>query len=308
MYYFIVNPAACGGQGERIWRKLERRVQRAGIPYRAYLTEGRGDAARYAAEITGCCKEPCTVVAVGGDGTANEVLNGLSVCDSVTCGLIPTGSGNDLARGLKLPCRPGGCLKRILKPRRILNIDYGILSYEMGQPVHRRFVVSSGIGLDAAICHSLLDTAVGRSALSRRIGWLRYASAGFKQLFKAEPVSGYVLLDGVKRVEFNHIYFISAHIHPWEGGGFQFAPKANPESGELELCVVHVSSRWKLFPVLLDAWAGRMGHHRGVRFYRCREVQIHVDSPVPVHADGESCCCQTDIHLRCVEKKLRVIV
>ena len=53
---------------------------------------------------------------------------------------------------------------------------------------------------------------------------------------------------------------------------------------------------------------GRMGHHRGVRFYRCKEMAVHVDRPLPVHVDGESCFCQTDIHLRCVEKKLRMIV
>lgn len=117
-----------------------------------------------------------------------------------------------------------------------------------------------------------------------------------------------MVLDGVKKVEFNHIYFIASHIHPFEGGGFRFAPKADYSDGYLEVCVVHNAAKRRLVPILLDALFGRMGHHRGVRFYGCREVQIHTERPMPVHVDGESCFAQTDIHLRCVEKKIRMMV
>ena len=119
---------------------------------------------------------------------------------------------------------------------------------------------------------------------------------------------GYLLLDGTRKVEFNHIYFISAHIHPYEGGGFRFAPKADGSDGLLEVCVVHNSSKMGLIPVLVDAFLGKAGHHRGVRFYECREVRIHVDRPMPVHTDGENCYCQTDIHFRCIEKAIRMTV
>lgn len=308
MYYFIVNPNAHGGRGARIWRTLERRLQRAGVPYDVRLTQAQGDAGRWAAELTRECREPRTIAVVGGDGTVNEVLNGLSFSGPVTLGHIPVGAGNDLARGLRLPHSPKRCLRRILKPKNCYNLDYGILSYETGQPVHRRFAVSSGIGLDAAVCHDVLDHAKRRSALSRIGGRLSYVAIGLKQLMLARPVPGYLVLDGGKKVEFNHIWFISTHIHPCEGGGFQFAPKADPESGQLELCVVHGTSRLRLLPVLTAAWFRKMSRRKGVRFFRCREVKIHVDRPLPVHTDGESCFCQTDITLRCVEGKLKMIV
>ncbi len=308
MYYFIVNPKARCGQGEKIWSKLERQIERAGIEYQVYKTGGRGDAFRLADSICRSSSEPCTIVAVGGDGTVNEVLNGLSFDGKVTLGYIPAGSGNDLARGLRLPKSRRRCLKRILNPQYFVNLDYGILSYETGQPMHRRFAVSSGIGMDAAVCHSMLDALRKSGGRFGRLGRVRYLMTGVRQLILAKPAAGYLLLDGVKKVEFNHIYFISSHIHPSEGGGFQFAPKANPENGELEVCVVHGSSKLLLIPILVDAWFGRMGRHRGLRYYRCKEMTVHMERPMPVHADGESCYCQSDIHLRCVEKKLRMIV
>lgn len=308
MYYFIVNPDAHCGQGEKIWRRLERRLLRSGTEYQVLMTEARGDACRFAEELSRNCREPRTIVIVGGDGTVNEVINGLSFSSRITVGYIPMGMGNDLSRGLKLPRSPYRCLKRIMNPRQFVELDYGILSYELEEPVHRRFAVSSGIGLDGAVCHNILTMGRKTRRIVGSFGRMFYILMGLKQLLVTKPASGYLLLDGVRRVEFNHIYFISSHIHPYEGGGFQFAPRADSSNGELEICVVHSTSRLRLLPVLTDAWFRKIGRHRGVRFFRCKEAQIHVNRPLPVHADGESCCCQTDIHLRCVSRKLRFIV
>ena len=297
MYYFIVNPNAHGGRGKKIWRKLERQIHKSGIHYEAFQTEAPGDARRMAA----------TIVAVGGDGTVNEVLNGLAISDLLTVGYIPTGSGNDLARGLNLSGSPRKCLKRILNPSEICRVDYGILSYEDEEPVYRRFMVSSGIGFDAAVCHRLLDKS-GTGGLRQILGRGRYILAGLKQLLTAKASRGHLILDGVRRVEFNHIYFVSVHNHGSEGGGFLFAPKAVCDDGELELCVAHTASKLRLFPVLFDAYRGHLGRRRGVHFYRCREAVIHVDRPLPVHADGENCFCQDEMRVRCVKKKLRMIL
>ena len=307
MYYFIVNPNAHGGRGEKIWKKLERQIRKSGISYEAYQTENPGDARRIAAQLTADMQEEITIVAVGGDGTVNEVLNGLSIGDSLTVGYIPTGSGNDLARGLNNSRNPGKCLKRILNPEEICRVDYGILSYEDEEPVYRRFMVSSGIGFDAAVCHRLLDRS--KPGELRQIpGRGRYILAGLKQLLTAKASRGYLILDGVRRVEFNHIYFVSVHNHGSEGGGFLFAPKAVFDDGELELCVAHTASKLRLLPVLLDAYRGHLGRRRGVHFYRCKEAVIHVEQPMPVHADGENCYCQNELRVRCVKQKLRMIL
>lgn len=308
MYYFIVNPSANRGHGEKVWRKLECLLRHSGVEYEVYLTQMPGDAAGFANQLRENSKESCVIVAVGGDGTVNEILNGLSFDGAVTLGYIPVGAGNDLARALKLPRSPQRCLKKILNSRFYRWLDYGVLSYENGAPVHRRFAVSSGLGLDAAVCHSVLEKAGRGQLLPVRCGRFAYLFFGLQQLFGAVPVKGYLQLDGTKKVEFNHIYFISAHIHPYEGGGFRFAPKADGSDGLLEICVVHNSAKAGLIPVLLDALLGKAGRHRGVRFYSCREARIHVERPMPVHADGENCYYQTDIHLRCIEKTIRMII
>ncbi|NBH71336.1 diacylglycerol kinase family lipid kinase [Clostridiaceae bacterium] len=308
MYYFIVNPSANRGHGEKVWRNLEYRLKRSKVEYEVLMTQASGDALMFASRLQEERQDPCVIVAVGGDGTVNEVLNGVSFGEPVTLGYIPAGAGNDLARSLKLPRSPRRCLKRILNSRYYRWLDYGVLSYENGAPVHRRFAISCGLGLDAAVCQSLLERQ-GRKRRGPKIsGRLTYLLPGLWQLLWAKPVKGYLMLDGIKKIEFNHIYFISAQIHPHEGGGFRFAPKADGSDGLLEICVVHNSSKSGLLPVIVDALLGKTGRHRGVRFYSCKEAGIHVDRPMPVHTDGENCYYQTDIHLRCIEKTIRMIV
>lgn len=307
MYYFIVNPSAGSGQGGKIWKKVEKQLNQQGIEYQALITEKRGDAISYASGLTEGCREPRIIITVGGDGTMNEVLDGLTFGGPVTLGYIPAGSGNDLAKSLRLPKRPSRCLKKILNPRYHKLMDYGVMSY--GEPMeHRRFLVSAGLGMDGAVCRELADLRI-RKALNRmRLGKLGYIVAGIRQLLLACPVKGYLLLDRVQKVELNHIYFVSAHIHPFEGGGFKFAPSADPCDGRLTLCVVHHGAKAGLFPFLVSSIVGRQKKYRGVRCYNCQEVEIHVERPMAVHADGESCMCQRELQLRCIPGKVRMIV
>ena len=118
---------------------------------------------------------------------------------------------------------------------------------------------------------------------------------------------GYIVLDGVKRVEFNNILFISCHIQPSEGGGFVFAPKADGKDGLMNICVVSHSNRMKLIPLLLGAMTGRKKRYKGTRTYECREVKIHTDAPLPVHVDGEVCGNVNDIQAECIPRKVRMM-
>ncbi|MCI9148040.1 MAG: diacylglycerol kinase family lipid kinase [Hungatella sp.] len=307
MYYFIVNPNASGGRSNKIWKRIERQLNHLEISYQAFVTEKPGDAIVYAARLTEGCKEPRVIITVGGDGTVNEVLDGLAFCGPVTLGYIPAGSGNDLARSLKLSRRPSRCLRKILSPKYYKLLDYGVISY--GEKMeHRRFMVSAGMGMDGAVCHSLACSRMKQVLNRFRMGKLSYWAAGICQLVRAYPVKGYLLLDGAQKVELNHIYFVSAHIHAYEGGGFKFAPAADPCDGRLTLCVVHHSGKLGLIPFLVSSLLGHQKKYRGVRSYQCREVEIHTERPMPVHVDGESCMSQKAVHLRCIQGKVRMIV
>lgn len=307
MYSFIVNPNARSGRGEKVWQRVERQLKRLDAEYEVLITEKPGDAATYAAALTERCKEPKIIIVVGGDGTMNEVLDGLSFCGQVTLGYIPVSTGGNLARSLKLPKRPSQCLKKILNPKYHKLLDYGVVSYG-DQLEHRRFIGSAGIGLDAAGYRDVTGSHMKHRLSKLGLERFSYMTAGVKNLLFQWPVKGYLVLDGVQRVEFNHIYFVSVHMHPFEGCGFKFAPAADPSDGKLTVCVFHNSKKRKLIPLLLRVMTGRKSKGHGIRHYTCQEVEIHLDRPMPVHVDGEECVSQKNMHVRCIPQKVRMIV
>lgn len=309
MYYFIINPNSRSGKGYKIWKRLQKQLDVRQVPYEAHLTDRPGHACEIAKQLTeDVQKKPKTIVVLGGDGTVNEVINGICLECPVTLGYIPAGSGNDLARSLKLPKKPLKAMKRILHPKYFKQLDYGLITYSDEQLRHRRFAVSGGIGFDAAVCHEILHSGIKCMLSKLRIEKVAYIVVGLKQLVKAKPSSGYLLLDGVKRVDLCHVLFISAHIHKYEGGGFLFAPKANPTDGLLDICVFGSSCKVKMIPVLLKALTGNMRHCHCVRYFQCREVEIHTEQPLAVHTDGESCLYQQDVDMRCIPRQIRIIV
>lgn len=145
MYNFIVNPKAGSGKGLRIWKAIARYMDSHNIEYEVFLTEGIGDARTAARRLTDSHGEPRYIIAVGGEGTMNEVLDGVSFHGPLSLGYIPAGSGSDLARSLRMPGRTIKCLKKQLAPRHFTMIDYGVLTYGNQEVSHRRFLVSAGI-------------------------------------------------------------------------------------------------------------------------------------------------------------------
>ena len=307
MYHFIINPNAGSGRGWKVWRAIAGYMDRHNIEYEAVLTNGTGEAREASRELTKKAGKPCFLIVVGGDGAMNEVLDGASFHGPLNLGYIPAGTGNDLWRSLHMPASPVRCLKKQLYPRHFSVIDYGVLSYGKGEPFHRRFLVSAGIGFDAAVCQAARDSRL-RSRLGH-MGFRRlsYLLLGISQFFKCRSSRGYIVLDGVKRVEFNNILFISCHIQPSEGGGFVFAPKADGKDGLMNICVVSYANRLKLIPLLLSAMTGRRKRYKGLRTYECREVRIHTDASFPVHVDGEVCGNVNDIQAECIPRKVRMM-
>lgn len=308
MYYFIVNPNSKTGKGNRIWKVVEKQLNLACVEYEVRITTRPGEARDFAREFSERAGASSKIVVVlGGDGTVNEVLDGLSLHTPVTLGYIPAGSGNDLARSLKIPVKPRKALRHIIQPKYHKLMDYGVATYGTDEIAHRRFAVSCGIGYDAAVCHDLFKSKAKQVMNKLHMGRLIYIYTGVKEWFTCRPSKGYLLLDGSRKVEFNHIYFVSAHIHPYEGGGFCFAPSADCSDGCLELAVCSSISKLKLAGVLLQTMiSGKPG--KGIRSYQCREALIHMDRPMPVHTDGELCGCQNELQLQCIAKKVRIIL
>ncbi len=119
MYYFIVNPNAGWGKGGRVWQVLSGYLEKHQVEYEAYLTIGKGDAREAARRLTCGRREELVLVGVGGDGTMNEILDGLCFGCPMTLGHIPAGTGNDLGRSLRLPLSPLKGLKHSVKAQTV---------------------------------------------------------------------------------------------------------------------------------------------------------------------------------------------
>ena len=195
-YHFIVNPKARTGMGEMIWRMIEPELKKKRVDYCCYMTKRRNHARKIAGRITADGQEH-RIVVLGGDGTVNEVVNGIREPGKVTLGYIPIGSSNDFARGLKIPKDPEKALDIILAPQKIIHMDVGVLCAAGRQ---RRFAVSAGIGFDAAVCH---EVCVSKwKVLLNRIGLgkLSYAVVALDRLKKDRPAEMTVTLtDGTVR-------------------------------------------------------------------------------------------------------------
>lgn len=140
MYTFIINPHSRSGKGLTIWHTVEAQLEQRQICYTAFFTKYQRQATTYVRKLTSDGSSRVLVV-LGGDGTLNEVINGICFPERVTLGYIPTGSSNDFARSFGIPNDPLRALEIILNPGRTVHMDVGTMSYE-GK--HRRFAVSAG--------------------------------------------------------------------------------------------------------------------------------------------------------------------
>lgn len=309
MIVFIVNPNSGNEQGFRKWKSIERFLNKRKIEHTVYLTNAKKDARTISENVTKefeRSKETLRLIAVGGDGTINEVLDGFHFADNISLGYIPTGTGNDLARDLKIPRSPIAAIKKILKSKTVKNIDYGVVTY--GDGGHRRFIVSCGMGLDAAVTKDK-EEMEGKSVLTGfRFNPFLYVMIGLKKLISLTTTRAGMTIDDSKKLEFGHLVFVSSHIHRFEGGGFRFSPKADNSDGELSVCIVHQKARMKLARILLSARTGNHLKYSGVRNYDCNSIHIRTESPYPLHADGEYLGVYSEVNMYCIKGKVRFIL
>ncbi len=308
MYQFIVNPSAGAGKGYRIWKRLERQLENDSQEYRVFFTERQGDAAEIAKVLTADKDEAKILVVVGGEGTYNEVLNGVSFKGMVTLGYVPAGFRNALSKGFQSYVKVNGQIKRVLHPKYYRMMNYGVLTSGGDEIFNRRFGGRCGIGLDAAICHNLLCSSA-RTQLERfRMNRLHQFAIGMRQLAMAKPVKGYIVFDQTKRVEFNHLYFVTFHVCGETSKKKQnLSEHAENDGGKMRVYVANSSKKSNMVPILKDVVMGVRKKERGVRVYECSEASIHLSRPLAVHVDGESCMCQQDIEIRCIPRRIRVI-
>lgn len=302
-YTFIVNPNARSGMGRRLWNQIEPVLQQRKISYQVFQTKYRQHATRIVRDLTADdCRH--TIVVLGGDGTVNEVVNGISDLSRVTLGYIPTGSSNDFARSLHLPRDPVQALDNILAPSHCRSVNVGVLTYDGKK---RRFAVSSGMGFDAGICHEAMISPLKPLLNALHLGKLTYVGIALRQILTLTPGQITVTLDGCRRLTFQKAYFATAMNLPFEGGGFQFCPDADCQDGLLNVIVISGLSRLKILTLLPTAYKGWHTRFRGVYTYTCRKMEITSSASLPLHTDGEPVFRNHHASMSLEDRKLRII-
>jgi len=280
----IVNPAAGGGTAGQSIPDIEQRLSKLGLKFDLVKTERPWHAVELA---QAAAAEVDVVVAVGGDGTANEVLNGLMLAKNeghvAAMGVLCVGRGNDFAFGMGIPADLAtGC--DVLAHDHRHRIDVGFV--KGGDfPDGRYFGNGIGIGFDAVVGFV--------AAKQKRLkGFVSYLVAAIKTIFvyfKAPLV----------RLEFDdqpmniHALMVSVMNGRRMGGGFMMAPDGKPDDGVFNLCIARQVSRPRIFALMLKFMKGTQFEHPTISDGQtARIVVTALEGTLPAHADGETLCLE----------------
>lgn len=308
MYHFIINPKSSSGRGIKYWWIVKSELDKREISYTAEFTRYMG----HATEITNLImkSEPGIkkIVVLGGDGTVNEVINGIEDYKDVLLGYIPSGSSNDLARSLKIPKDPLAALEIVLKPSKFIYLDNGIINFSGTDVKPRKFACSSGIGYDANVCLEVQASPLKKRLNRFGAGKFVYIAIAIKQILTLKPMDATVIVDGITKDTYKKVLLVSSMIHKYEGGGLLMAPNADPSDGKLSVCLVHGLSTLKVLLLLPTIFTGRHVKHKGVETFDCSEIEIISDRDAAVHTDGETPAVCSRIKVSIVHDQIRMIL
>ena len=231
------------------------------------------------------------IVAWGGDGTVNEVASMVAFRDA-SLAVIPSGSGNGLARELRIPFDPAAAFATALG-----GVDRVI---DAGELDGRLFFNIAGLGLDARVAHQF-----AAHGLVRR-GFVRYLEIAARELLTFEPHEYAILADGAQaRTRAMIVAIANGRQY---GNGALIAPDARIDDGKLDVVIVDHRSLFKTLCGVPKLFRGKLGEVDGVRMFTTSTVEITSDRPVLYHVDGEPFVGGAAISARIHRSALRVRV
>jgi len=250
-------------------RNLVQWVRAKGHIVRARVTWEPGDGAMFAREAIEAGAD--TVIACGGDGTVNEVVNGLEGT-KVALGIIPSGTANDFARQVGIPDEPSAAMDIILKRKPVI-IDTAAMN-------GRRFlnVSSGGVGAEA--------TAETPPDAKASLGPVAYFISGLRKLAALEPRRALFEAPGL-RLDSEFLLFAVGNARA-TGGGSLVTPKASVRDGLLDVCIIEGMTRGEFAKLVLRVKRGEHLESPGVRYLQVPWFRIRSREPLTVNLDGEA--------------------
>ncbi len=285
MIRFIVNPSA--GKHKNL-KMLEKDIKKLFPQAEIIYTKYAGHAKELALEAAQ--KNYKTTVAVGGDGTINEVTQGLVNSDTAL-GIIPCGSGNGFARLIRMPLKNTTKCLEIIKKGKTKKIDVGLANNEY-------FLNVAGFGFDALVAHKF--------ATSKRRGKLPYFQIGIKEFFSYQPAKfGLTFHDG-KKTEISPLCAAFANGTQY-GSNFFIAPKAKLDDGLLDMVIIKPANIFKMLLGLPNFLKDGLSPVKLTGTQKIKDVKIESKTPFYYHIDGEPRECKDLLKITVHPKSLTII-
>jgi len=307
MYHFIVNLNSRTGKARKIWEELRQELDRREVMYALHETKYAGHAIEISRKLVRSAEDTVKIIVLGGDGTFNEVINGARDYQKIEIGYIPTGSGNDLARGLGLSINPMENLNRILESKEFTCMDLGCLSWDEGES-KKYFAVSAGVGVDADVCRRALTSTLKKVLNKIGLGKLTYAILTIQSLFAMPHLNAHIVADGVDYGILDKVTFIALMNHKCEGGGVPMSPVADATDGKLSMCCISGLSKIGALGAFPSLLSGK--HMTNPAFFGpdFKEADIVLKTPFVWHTDGEMCSYNTKMHIDCLPGAIKIMI
>ncbi|MBT4033437.1 MAG: diacylglycerol kinase family lipid kinase [Candidatus Marinimicrobia bacterium] len=267
-YLLIVNPEAGSRSTMKALPEIERIMRERKAEYEFHFTKEKGHATELVKEVGA---DFDVVVSVGGDGTINEILNGMPDLNK-PMGIIPIGTGNDFARSCSIKLGDLESAVDVLLAHDVKNLDVGEVN-------GRRFINVMGLGFGG----KANDIAKKLSFLKGSFKYL-IAIAGNYLTYRRMHLT--VRFNDFER---NEKVFLMSIGNGWnEGGGLQLTPKAILHDGLFDVCYVQDISRWRILQIFTKLYDGTADEAPEMELHHTTELYISSEIPVPAHMDGES--------------------
>lgn len=271
-YLFVVNPTAGRGDGLKRGEQIQKLATLWGMDYQMVFTNKPGQG--YDLAQKGVAEGAEVLIAVGGDGTVNEVMRGIIDADKiqkVQMGVIPAGTGNDLVRTLNIPFDVEEALQ-VIERGKAKMLDLGKVQGEY-------FINVAGIGFDAAVGEEInLNVKMLK-------GTAAYLYGVFKMLFQYKSPQITIRIDDT--VLEGRYFLVAIANAKYYGGGMMIAPDAEVADGLYDVIVVKDVKQLEVIRVLPTIFRGNHISHPAVKVYRGKKIQLDSSERVLVQTDGE---------------------
>ena len=267
-FIILFNPNAGRGKARWVLREALEVIRRKGIV--ADVQESRDAQHLLALARQAAAEKPDAVVSLGGDGTQHYVLNGI-MGSEIPLGVIPCGSGNDLAKGLRIPLQTRAAAE-VLCACNTRRVDLG----RVGTTV---FSCIAGAGFDSVV------TRYANERVRRLRGSLAYAWSILRCLeaYRPEPLE---IVSDVQGFSGEVIFAVVGNNVSY-GGGIRLTPRAQLDDGLLDVCIVPYLGKWELLRWVPSAYRGLHLRHPRIIYFQARKVSFHSTSRLELFGDGE---------------------